>query len=101
MADVNTLLREVIKGMIEEARIRETDVTDGSRVPFGSAEHMTDLEMRIADLARWRDRQRHGSEARANYARLIARLRAELRSAKRAAEREALGGDGLAAPPEG
>jgi len=80
--EIKDLLRGVIKEMVE-ARIRETDITDGSRVAFGSPEHVTDLEMRIADLERWRDRQRRGSEARANYARLISRLRAELRSASR------------------
>ncbi len=82
--EIKDLLRGVIKEMVE-ARMRETDITDGSRVPFGSQEHVTDLEMRIADLERWRDRQRRGSEARANYARLIGRLRAELRSANRIA----------------
>jgi len=82
--EIKDLLRGVIKEMVE-ARMRETDITDGSRVAFGSPEHVTDLEMRIADLERWRDRQRRGSEARANYARLIGRLRAELRSANRIA----------------
>lgn len=82
--EFRSLIRGIIKE-IAEARIRETDITDGSRVPFGSHEHVTDLEMRIADLERWRDRQRRGSEARANYARLISRLRSELRSAVRVA----------------
>jgi hypothetical protein len=82
--EIKDLLRGVIKEIVE-SRIRETDITDGSRVPFGSPEHVTDLEMRIADLERWRDRQRRGSEQRANYARLITRLRAELRSANRVA----------------
>ncbi len=81
-------LREIVRAIVE-ARIRETDITDGTRVPFGSKKHVTDLEMRIADLERWRDRQRRGSETRANYARLITRLRSELRSANRYAERKA------------
>lgn len=75
-------LRGIVRALIE-ARIRETDITDGTRVPFGSPEHITDLEMRISDLERWRDRQRRGSEARANYARLISALKRELRSAVR------------------
>lgn len=78
-------LRGIVRALIE-ARIRETDITDGTRVPFGSPEHVTDLEMRISDLERWRDRQRRGSEARANYARLISALKRELRSAIRMSE---------------
>ena len=78
-------LRACVRALLREERLRETDITDGSRVPFGSSEHTVDLEMRIADLERWRDRQRRGSEARANYARLIARLRNELRAAARVA----------------
>jgi hypothetical protein len=82
-----TSLREYIQILVEK-RIREADVTDGSKVPFGSDRHMKDLEVRISDLSRWRDKQRKGSEARANYARLINRLRGELKSAKRAAEKK-------------
>ncbi len=76
------LLRELIEELVE-ARLRETDVTDGSRVAWGSVEHVSDLESRIADLERWRDRERRGSEARANYGRLITQLRRQLRSARR------------------
>jgi len=87
---VNTTdLRSLVRTILE-ARIRETDITDGTRVQFGSPEHVTDLEMRIADLERWRDRQRRGSEARANYARLISALRRELRSAYRVNEPKSL-----------
>lgn len=79
--DIRSLVRTIL-----EARIRETDITDGTRVAFGAPEHVADLEMRIADLERWRDRQRRGSEARANYARLIGALRRELRAAYRVNE---------------
>ncbi len=81
----NTELRNLVRTIIE-TRIRETDITDGTRVSFGSPEHVTDLEMRISDLERWRDRQRRGSEARANYARLIGALKRELRAAVRVSE---------------
>lgn len=84
----NTTLREYIRTLVE-SRLRETDITDGSRVPFGSKSHLEDLDMRISDLERWRDRQRRGSEARANYSRLISRLRSELRAAQRFSERVA------------
>lgn len=59
-------------------------MSDGSRVPHGSSKHVKDLEVRIKSLLMWRDRQKRGSEARANYSRLIQRLKGELASAKRA-----------------
>jgi hypothetical protein len=77
------LIKELI-GLMMEARIREADLTDGSKTTFGSTRHIKDLETRIEDLVKWRDRQRKGTEARANYSRLIGRLRNELASAKRA-----------------
>lgn len=79
-------LKNYIRLMIE-SRIREADVTDG-KAAWGSAEHISDLEGRINDLVGWRDKQRRGSEARANYSRLVSRLRAELASAKRHATRK-------------
>jgi hypothetical protein len=79
-------LHECIRLMIE-ARMREADMSDGSKVPWGSPEHVAELRSRIFDLSRWRDRQRKGSEARANYSRIVGRLKAELRSALQHAER--------------
>ena len=75
-------------GLVLEARMREADVSNGSRVPWGSQEHIEDLETRISDLTKWRDKQRKGSEARANYARTINMLKAELKSAKRKFEKQ-------------
>jgi hypothetical protein len=63
--------------------VREADVSDGSRVPHGSPKHVKDLERRIADLLTWRNKQKRGSEARANYSRLISKLKGELASARR------------------
>lgn len=73
--------------LVIESRIKEADVT-GGKAEWGSTEHINDLEGRINDLIRWRDKQRRGSEARANYSRLVSRLRAELASAKRHATRK-------------
>lgn len=78
--------RETLKEFVElvlEKRLREADVTDG-KAEWGSDEHIQDLKFRIEDLIKWRDRQRKGTETRANYARLVSRLRAELKSAERA-----------------
>lgn len=78
-------LKEYIN-LVLESRLREADVTDG-KAEWGSDKHVTDLQNRIEDLTKWRDRQRRGTEARANYARLIVRLRAELKSAMRQASK--------------
>ena len=88
MGDPKDTLHEFIE-LVVEGKMREADISDGSRVPHGSDKHVKDLEARIADLAKWRDRQKRGSEARANYARLIGRLKGELASAKRAAAKNA------------
>lgn len=69
--------------LLIEARMREADVSSGARVPWGSEDHITDLENRIRELTKWRDKQRRGTEARANYARMINMLKNELRSARR------------------
>lgn len=84
MVDPKAILNEFIDLVVEQ-KMREADISDGSRVPHGSTKHVKDLEVRIADLSRWRDKQRRGSEARANYSRLISRLKGELASARRAA----------------
>ncbi len=77
-------LKEFIKLIVlEEGRIKEADITGDERVPWGSNAHIADLEKRISDLAPWRDKQRRGSEARANYARVISRLKAELDAARK------------------
>jgi hypothetical protein len=74
-------------GLVVERRMREADISDGSKVPHGSKKHIKDLEARIAGLSSFRAKQKKGSEARANYSRLISRLKGELASARRAAEK--------------
>ncbi len=83
------ILREAVSEFLaemNESKIKEVDISDGSRVLQGSARHIKDLETRISDLSRWRDKQRRGSEVRANYSRLISRLKSELSAARRRAE---------------
>lgn len=75
------LLRHYIDLVLTEVKVREADVTGGSRVSWGSDEHIEDLRKRIDDLSTWRDKQKRGSETRANYSRLISRLKSELRGA--------------------
>jgi len=87
MQDLKETLREFVE-LVVERKMREADVSDGTRVPHGSSKHIKDLEARIADLVRWRDKQRKGTEARANYARVINRLKSELSSARRQAAKK-------------
>lgn len=78
-------LKEYVRNVLVEKRIREADITGGKKTSWGSREHVRDLEVRIADLVAWRDKQPRGTEMRANYSRLVSRLRNELSSAQRAA----------------
>ena len=80
MSDV---VREFIVEVLTEKKIREVDHSDGTKVPHGSSKHVKDLKQRIADLEIWRGKQKRGTEARANYSRLISRLKGELASAQR------------------
>lgn len=73
--------------MLDEAKVREADVSDGSKVRWGHNKHIRDLKRRIEDLTRWRDKCSKGSENRANYSRLIQKLKSELKSAQAAAEK--------------
>ena len=83
---MQNLLKEYLELVIEKVT-READVSDGTRVPHGSTKHIKDLEGRITNLVMWRDKQKRGSEARANYSRLISRLKGELISARRALDK--------------
>jgi hypothetical protein len=77
-----SLLNSLVS-LIIERKMREADVSDGSRVPHGSSKHIKDLEKRIKELSAWRSKKKKGSEERANYSRLVNRLKSELSSAKR------------------
>jgi len=76
-------LRELIKLIVLEGRLREAEISGDRKVPWGSDEHISDLENRISELSRWRDKQKRGSESRANYSRLISKLKSELSSARK------------------
>ena len=70
--------------LVVEKKVREADISDGSRVKHGSGKHIKDLERRIKELQHFRDKHKRGSEKRAEYSRLIGRLKSELSSARRA-----------------
>ena len=80
------LLKEFVRNFLVEKKIREAQLSGDRVTTWGSTEHVSDLQSRIAELSAWRDRQPKGSEARANYARIVQRLKGELRSALRNSE---------------
>ena len=82
------LIKEFVKCIIESMKMREADISDDKRVPWGSADHIKDLESRIESLKKWRDKHKRGSDSKANYTRLISQLRAELRSANKHSNKE-------------
>jgi hypothetical protein len=83
------LLSDFINEVLVEKKVREADISGGDRVKYGSSKHVNDLQRRIAELETWRNKQKRGSESRANYSRLISRLKGELASAKRRAAKKA------------
>lgn len=83
MINNEQIIRDFIVLAINEARVREADISGGGRSSWGSDEHISDLTKRIEELSAWRDKYKKGSETRANYSRLISKLKAELRSASR------------------
>lgn len=70
-----------------ERKMREADLVDGTKAPWGSPQHVKELETSVRDLEHHRKQQRRGSDARATYGRALQRLKAQLKSAKREAEK--------------
>src|SRR5690349_1179924 len=80
---ITELLREYVYAVITERKLRETDAVElasGGSVRYGSDKYLHDLKRRIKELELWRSHQDRGSDARANYTRLLSRLRGELKS---------------------
>lgn len=86
--------------ILSERKTREVQVSDGTKVKYGSLKHVKDLQSRINSLVMWRDQQRRGSEARANYARLVSKLKSELVAAQRFAEKEKSINENYATEPD-
>jgi len=76
-------IKSFVKEVVNEIRLKEAEIAGDKKTPWGSEEHVQDLLSRIEDLKKWRDKQKRGSSARSDYARLITQLQTELRSAKR------------------
>jgi hypothetical protein len=80
-------LKEYIKMLIEglnEGRMREADISDDRKVPWGSDEHVSDLERRLRDAEYWRGKYGTGTEKRSHYRNVVRHLKNELKSARKA-----------------
>lgn len=76
------------KCALSERRMREADISDGSKVKWGDKKHVLDLRRRIAEMSKWRDKQPRGSDKRADYQRIVTRLKGELASAIKATQKK-------------
>lgn len=76
--------------LVLEQKERSADLSGGRISEWGSDDHISDLENRISEMCYWRDKQRKGTETRANYSRVVQRLKMELKSAKVYAEKRKL-----------
>jgi len=77
-------LRELIKLIVlEEGRMREADIVGDRKVPWGSDEHVSDLERRCSDAEYWRNKHSRGSAKRSHYQTILSHLKNELKSARK------------------
>lgn len=77
-------LKEYIKLVIAEARkLREADISDDKKVPWGSDDHVADLEKRVSNAEYWKNKHPRGSAKRSHYQTILTHLKNELKSARR------------------
>jgi len=69
--------------MLEEHRIREADIAGDRRVPWGSDDHIADLETRCSDAEYWKGKYPRGSAKRSHYQSILSHLKNELKSARK------------------
>lgn len=70
--------------VLNEARIREAEISGNKKVPWGSDEHIRDLEGRLTDAEYWKKKCGRGSAKRSYYAGVMSHLKSELKSARKA-----------------
>ena len=69
--------------LISEARLREAEISGDRKVPWGSDDHVSDLEKRISDVEYWKNKCPRGSEKRSYYRGVLSHLKNELKSARK------------------
>ena len=74
------VIRDFIRSVLSEAKIKEAEITCGEKVKHGGRKHKQDLKRRIKEIEWARDKYKRGTEKRANYTRILSQLKRELRS---------------------
>lgn len=77
-------LSEEYIDLLVEKRNKRARLTGGKDSDWGSDDHISDLEVRLADAIYWRDSMPRGSEKRGHYRAICNQLKTELHSARRA-----------------
>jgi hypothetical protein len=83
-------LKEYIRLILSEARIKEADISGDRRVPWGCSDHIEDLERRVSDAEYWRGKHPRGSVKRYHWGTVLKHLKEELKSAKKTADQKQL-----------
>ena len=80
MKESEEIISEYVRLLIEK-KIREADVSDGTKAKWGSRKHISDLKKRLKDAEYWRDKQKKGSEKRSYYKGVVNDIKKQLASA--------------------
>jgi hypothetical protein len=87
MKEPENILLEYIKLLVEK-KIREADVSDGTKAKWGSKKHISDLKRRLKEAEYWRDKQKKGSEKRSYYKGVVNDIKRQLKNALRDLKKE-------------
>lgn len=87
MKDSENILLEYIKLLVEK-KIREADVSDGTKAKWGSKKHIADLKRRLKEAEYWRDKQKKGSEKRSYYKGVVNDIKRQLKNALKDLKKE-------------
>jgi hypothetical protein len=79
-------LKEYIRLILIESRIREAEISGNRKVRWGCETHISDLEDRVSYATQWRDKYPRGSVRRYHWGSVVRQLKEELKSARRASQ---------------
>lgn len=81
----SSIIKEYVKliFLTEARKIREAEISGDTKVPWGSDEHVLDLEKRVGDAEYWRNKYPRGSAKRYHYQSVLSHLKNELKSARK------------------
>jgi hypothetical protein len=80
-------LIETYVRLLIEREVKQAHLPGHKTTAWGSDDHITSLEARLADMAYWRDKNPKGSEKRSHYRNIYSALKKELQSARKHSQR--------------